>query len=75
MGQKQSIELLLEFGPAKGLPSFDAAKGLSMEEASYRIFLPGELFPLACVSVSWFKAQMRPKSRVRVRVRNGRNVL
>lgn len=64
MGQKQSIELLLEFGSAKGLPSFGAAKGLSMEKASYR--------------VSWFKAQMRPKSRVRVRVRigrNGRNVL
>ena len=78
LGQKQSTEQLLEFGAAKGLPSCGTAKGLPMEEASHKVFLDGELFPLDCVSVSWSKAQMRPKSRVRVRVRigrNGRNVL
>lgn len=56
-------------GKAQSCHRSGVAKGLPVEWASCKIFFPGELFSLGCVSVSLSKAQRRLKSRVRVRIR------
>lgn len=63
---------------AKGAALIWRCEGAVSGRRKLQNISPWRTFPLACVSVSWFKAQMRPKSRVRVRVRigrNGRNIL